>query len=628
MGLNSVMSKALTGMRVTQAGLDVVSQNVSNADATGYTRRRANIIEQVAGHQSAGARVAGIERMLDRVVQRQLWGETSGAGYTSSRSDQLSALEQLFGPPEGSSALGSVFGRFTQSIQALKGDPSSYTLRSGVLTAGQEMAARLRDLSTGVQDLRSQAEVGLDSAVTRVNELLRELQVANNKVLDAGQFDQAPALRDQRDRIVTDLARYMDIRTTESPTGALSVFTNAGFVLFNGSTATRLEFDAAPAVNADRLWNANDALRGVGTIRGFDAFGAGVDLIASGSIRSGEIAALVEMRDRTLVEAQNQLDELAAAMATALSDREIGGTAVTVGPAAGFEVDTAALLAGNQIALDYTDTTTGFRGRFTFVRADSAGGVANVAAAGLSSGDHQVVGINFSGGMASVVTQIQAALGPGFTVSNTGSTLRIVDDGAANTRNVDALAARPTVTGFTTASPNGSPAMPFFTDPAAAGGIYTGSFEVRPQMRGLATRIGVNEALVQDRSRLVVFETGPSTPQGDSTRPDFMYERLANATRFFSPQTGLGGTGTAYRSSIGGFAQRIVEHTGSVVEAGKRLDEGQQVALKAVEARFAERAAVSVDQEMASLIELQNAYAANARIISAVREMMDLLVRI
>ena len=57
--------------------------------------------------------------------------------------------------------------------------------------------------------------------------------------------------------------------------------------------------------------------------------GGDVDLIASNSIRSGEIAAYLEMRDEVLVQAQTQLDEIAAAMARALSDRTIDGTAVT-----------------------------------------------------------------------------------------------------------------------------------------------------------------------------------------------------------------------------------------------------------------------------------------------------------
>lgn len=628
MGLSGVMAKAMSGLRTTQGGLDVVSQNITNADAIGYVRRRALIVEQVAGTTSTGTRIVGVERMLDRVIQRQLWTETAGAGYTSARAGQLNGLDQVFGPPNGTSAIGAVFGRFTQSLQALQGDPSNASLRANVITMAQEMATRLRDVSGGIQDLRRQSELSIDAGVTRVNELLVELQNTNSRILDTRQFDQSPSLRDQRDRIITELSQYIDIRTTENQNGSVNVFTTSGFTLFNGASAVRLEFDAAGAVTADQTWNANDALRGVGTIRAFDGFGAGFDLIANNAIRSGSLAAYIEMRDDTLVTAQNQLDELAGAMASALSDRQISGTAVTAGLANGFDVDTTGLLAGNQITLDYTDTTTGFTGRFTFIRADSAAAVTNIANAGLSSGDNRVVGIDFSGGIASVVTQIQAALGAGFTVSATGSTLRIVDDGAGNTRDVNALVSRPTATGFASAAPGGSPELPFFTDSAAPNGLFTGSYESRSQLQGFSARIQVNAALIQDRSRLVVYQTGPTTPQGDNTRPNMMFERLTNATRFFSPNTGLGGSGTAYRATISSFAQRIVESQGAVIEAGQRLDEGQQIALKSIQARFSEKSAVSVDQEMATLIELQNAYAANARVISAVKEMMDLLLRI
>ncbi len=257
MGLTGVMSKALSGMRVTQSGLDVVSQNISNADAVGYIRRNANIVEQNLGSTSGGARVAGIDRMLDRVIQRQLWSETAGAGYTSARADFLTGLDQVLGPPDSAQSLGSVFSRFTQSLQQLKGDPSNYTLRTGVLTSAQEMAVKLRDLSAGVQDLRTQAEDAINAGVTRVNELLDDLQNVNRSILDSGSQSDAAPLRDARDRIVTELARYMDVRTTEGPTGSLSVFTSSGVTLFNGIAATRLSFTPAASVSADQLWNAN-----------------------------------------------------------------------------------------------------------------------------------------------------------------------------------------------------------------------------------------------------------------------------------------------------------------------------------------------------------------------------------
>ena len=63
--------------------------------------------------------------------------------------------------------------------------------------------------------------------------------------------------------------------------------------------------------------------------------------------------------------------------------------------------------------------------------------------------DDTVVGIDFSGGMASVATQVQAALGGAFTVSNpAGNTLQILDDGAANTVAIQSLDAEATANRF------------------------------------------------------------------------------------------------------------------------------------------------------------------------------------
>lgn len=627
MGLSNVMSNALSGMRVTQSGLDVVSQNISNADSVGYVRRRVDVVEQPLGNTSGYARVNGVQRMLDKVVQRQLWSETSGAGYTSARANLLNGLDSLYGAPDSSSSLGATLSRFTQSLQQLKSDPANYTLRTNVVSGAQDMASRLRTLSDGVQELRTEAENRLSAAVTRANDLLNQIKSTNSNILESANLTNGVALRDQRDRLVTELSSLIDIRTTEDQSSGINIFTTGGVTLFTGSNPTKLTFEPSSAVGPDQIWNADPALSGVGSIKAVNEFGISVDLIANNAIRSGEIAALVEMRDKTLVEAQNQLDELAANMARSLSDREVAGTAVTAGAATGFDVDTTGLLSGNQITLDYTDSITGAKGRFTLVRTDSAAAVSSIAGLGLSSADNRVIGIDFSLGMASVATQIQTAIGSGFTVSTAGSVLRIVDDGAGNTRDVTGLTARPTSTTFSATAPGGGPEMPFFVDTSAAGGIFTGSFEGKPQTRGFASRIDVNALVVQDRSRLVQYQTGPSTPQGDQTRPDMMYQRLTTQIRTYSPQTGVGGTAASYRGTVTDFASRIVETQGNTIEGAIRLDEGQQIALKSIESRFSETSGVTIDQEMSNLVELQNAYAANARVISAVRELLDVLLR-
>jgi flagellar hook-associated protein 1 FlgK len=61
-----------------------------------------------------------------------------------------------------------------------------------------------------------------------------------------------------------------------------------------------------------------------------------------------------------------------------------------------------------------------------------------------------------------------------------------------------------------------------------------------------------------------------------------------------------------------------------VVLANRALD-SQKVVQLGLEEKVQGTTGVSIDDEMAQLLLLQNAYAANARVMSAVQEMMSLL---
>ena len=622
MGLSTSLNTAIAGLNATQIGIGVVSQNVSNAGTTGYVRRTVSTSDSLSG-QTVGTQSTQVQRLLDRIVQHQLWQESSGAAYTSTRADMLSSIDKLYGAPGSATALDTTYNGFTSALQALQNDPSSYSLRSAVLDSATQLASRLNTLSDGVQALRSQAESGIASAVTQVNDLLGALTKVNARIVGTPNDPATANLKDQRDLILSELSQYIDIKTSEDSRGSISITTGSGTQIFDGRPAVTFGFDAHSNIGPDDQWSSDPTKRGVGTITMTTSSGGVMDAIANKTFRSGEIAALVEMRDKTLVQSQAQLDEIAAQMASALSDKAIAGTPVTAGAATGFDVDLAGLQSGNSVTLDYAVTPGGATQRFTFVRVESAASLPLPASA---SGDanNRVIGIDFSGGPASVATQMQAALGSGFTVSNTGSVLRIVDDGAAGTRDVKALTARPTATSLSSAG--GSAELPLFVDAGNGGNLYTGSYENGSQRVGFAGRIGINQALIADRSKLVTFDT--TTAQGDATRPQLMLDRLTQSARSITNSTGLDGSTATTNSTVSNFVQRVVSSQGQAVATAQRLDEGQQVALAAIQSRFQETSQVNVDQEMSTLIELQTAYAANARIISTVKEMMDVLMRV
>jgi flagellar hook-associated protein 1 len=220
-----------------------------------------------------------------------------------------------------------------------------------------------------------------------------------------------------------------------------------------------------------------------------------------------------------------------------------------------------------------------------------------------------------------VISQINSALATtGMTASNpSGTTLRVLDDGAGNIVSVNSLSTTTTATSLS----DGSAALPFFTDGTQP---YSGAITaLGSQSVGFAGRITVNSALVADPTKLVDYQT--NTASGDSTRPDYIYQQLTNATVTFSPDTGIGTASAPFSGSIGTYLQQVISQQGEAADNATNLQQGQDVVLSSLQQRFSDSSSVNVDQEMANLITLQNSYAANARVLSAVSDMFDTLMK-
>ena len=622
MSLSQALATAVTGLRASQAGLSIVAANVANAETPGYVRKTPVQVTTAAGSVGVGVRVAAINRELDQYVQRQMRVEASGAAYASLRAEFFDRLQNVYGVPGAVSTLENSYNEFMASLQALSTSPESSAARSAVINAAEVLAQQLNGMTVDVQALRGDTELGLADAVARANDAMLRISEINQQLATANAGDATTAnLLDQRDRYIDQLAQMMDINVVRNDYNQVTVFTNSGIQLV-GIEASTLAFDPQGSMTASAQWSASAADRSVGTILLKGPNGGDVDLIANNSIRSGEIAAYIEMRDQTLVEAQTQLDEIAGALARTLSDRTIAGTAVTAGAQSGFEVDLASLLDGNSVRLAYTDNALGNQRTLTFIRVDEPGALplANTAT---NDPNDKVIGLDFSGGLASIVSQLSSALSTtGLVFSNpAGTTLRVLDDGGLNKIDVDALSATSTVTSLAA----GSAELPFFLDGNSA---YTGARRsVGTQTLGFAGRIAVNSNLVADASRLVVFQTTPMTAAGDATRPNFIYDRLSSGALSYSPESGVGTESAPFTGPLHVFMRQVISQQGEAAESAANLKQGQDVVFNTLRERFNDSAAVNIDEEMANLLNLQNSYAANARVLSTVKEMIDALLR-
>ena len=623
MSLGSALAIAMSGLRANQSALSIVSSNIANAQTPGYVSEGINQVEVQTGDSGASVIVTGVNRQLDQFIQSQLRTETSGGAYADQMASVLTQLQSVYGTPGAAGSLESAFSNFTTALQSLSTTSGTSSSQISAATAAQSLVQQLNATTQGIQTLRSNAEQDLNISVGQANTAMSQIAQLNTRLQGLNPTDPAAAtLMDQRDKAIDQLSQLMDIRVSSNGNNQTSIYTTNGVELV-GAQASKLSFNSQGTLNANSQWNSNPAKSSAGTITCTLANGATVDMIATNSIGSGQIGADLMLRDKTLVQAQTQVDQLAASMASALSDKTTAGTAApaALAPKAGFDLDTSNVLPGNTINLTYTDAATQTLHNVTIVRVDDPTALPLSNAGG--NPNNPVIGVNFSGGMASVVAQLNTALGgANLQFSNpSGSTLRVVDSGTGS-----ATVNAASVTTTATSLAGGSAQLPLFTD---GNSLYTGVITgAGSQLTGLAGRITVNSALLTNPSNFTVYGTSPPTKAGDTTRSDFLYSQLTTGTFTYSPQTGLGSAASPFKGTISSYMEQFLSQQSNASTSATQLQQGQDVVVNTLQQKMKATSGVNIDSEMANLIALQNSYAANAHVMSVVQTMMTSLMQV
>src|SRR5438477_756294 len=534
MSLTQALSTALAGLKVTQAGLSVVAGNVANAQTPGYITKSIDQVAVAGPDAGDSVRVASINRVLDQFVQKQLQTETSGGAFADLQANFYQQLQLSYGQPGSSTAFDALFNNLTNAVQALATSPDAAAAQTAVLGAAQAFAQQLNGTTNGIQALRGQADLGIANDVQLANQALQTIASTNRQLAGANGLDSTAAdLADQRDQAIQQLAKLLDIRVVQDNNNQVTVFTSSGYQLA-GTQAAQLTFNPTGTITPAQQWNADPTKSNLSTITLVAPGGGTTDLLANGAIRSGEIAAYVNIRDTTLVQAQSQIDEVASQLSRALSDLTTNGAPVTAGSQTGFNVDIGNRQPGNTVQLSYTDASNAVH-KITVVRVEDPAALP-LADTVTPDPTDKVVGVSFAGGAAAIAARLNVALGStGLTFSNpSGSLVQVLNGGPVSA--INSASATATVTSLT----SGNPQLPLFTDGAVP---FTGAITAAgTQTTGFAGRIAVNPAVLADPTKLVVFNAAPPTPAGDSTRPSFIRDQLTSANFLYSPSTGVGGS--------------------------------------------------------------------------------------
>ncbi len=602
MGLVSSLSNAVSGLRVNQDSLAVVSRNIANSGTPGYHRQTLSVID----HHDTGssyARSLGVQRAFNQSLQTYYTRQVSDTASTSVQARYLDELQTYLGKPGSAGSLDTVFQDLQNQLQALATSPDNHTARAQALASAQTVVETLNRLSTNIQTMRQQTEAQIAGSVNSLNGMLGSLEEVNRRLLDLGMDDQSrTALLDQRDRLVAGIAEKIDVNAEYRANGTVALMTRSGVGLLDGRAST-ITFESAGNITATSEFDLDPELSRVGRLTVTTPSGLKLDLVQQGTVQGGEIGGLLALRDKTLVEAQAQLDEIAAALATAFNTRTIPGEAVPDG----FSVPYGDLARGNDILVTYNQGGIDRQVRVV----NTAEALDHVDASGV-----RVIGVDFTQSDADITAQLAGKV-PGLAFNAAGGDLSVT----GSTVSVGSVVARST----SGAAQGSGLALNLFVD--VGGAPFTNDLDTDPPAKvGFAARISINSAVVADNRLLVQHTVGGTL--GDHARPQYLIDQL-NSMRFVSggdPRQNpdrfqLNGT-------LSDLISQTINHQGSTINAALTRAGDRELTLETVTAQMQSEYGVNLDEEMARLIELQNAYTANARVVSIVQELLNALFNI
>jgi len=616
MGLTSAMNTAVFGIAYNQRQLDVTASNIANADTVGYSKKTisAEVFFDGTGNV-AGMSATEVRRIVDEQIQTDYFNSLADTNYAKQISSFTDRLDDIFGTLDDNSSLSALAGDLSSALAILVNDPGNYAAQNDVVAVADAFARELNASYEQIADLRQEADHALKTQTETVDGLLASIEDIDSAIRDAAMSGISTAdMEDERDRLVEQLSGYLDVNVFKDTNGTLFIQTANGQQLYADNKASTLSFTPTHLLQPGQSGN---------TVLVTTPGGTSYDLIAGS--RSGAMVAMAELRDDILVEAQAQLDTIAAEVSLAFSNVTVDSTAVTVAPDDGFDLDVSAIQPGNTITLEYTDTG-GNPQTVTLVAVEDPS-LLPLDDSATARADDTVFGFDISSGTpATYITNIATALGAtGLQVLNNGSDeLRVLGDVGAPTT-VESLSAEVTVT----AHSDQGLGLAIFVDSRDTPELFTDALEDGGQRLGYAHAISVNPDLLADSALLVNYQTTPTAnTANDPARAQYLSEAMTSGTTYFDPGTGIGSSSTPFQGSVIDFVHQTVAFQGNQAEDASTYADSKEALTMNLAIRYEESYSVDLDMELAFMVQLENAYAANARVMQTINELFDELLNI
>ncbi|SMG38625.1 flagellar hook-associated protein FlgK [Paraburkholderia susongensis] len=356
---SNLLSIGLSGLNAAQWGLTTTGQNISNASTPGYSIETPVYSETGgtytgSGYLPMGVSTDTVQRQYSQYLATQLNNAQSTSSALTAYNSMITQLNNLVGSPTSGIA-SAITGYFT-GLQNVANNASSTSTRQTAISDAQTLANQINAAGAQYDQLRSSVNTQLSNAVTQINTYTAQIATLNTQITQASSQGQPPnQLLDQRDQAVANLAQLIGVSVVQN-NGSYSVFMSNGQPLvsagnsFNLGTATSASDPSELSVQYLGQAGAKPAPT--------------PQTLADTNVSGGTLGGLLQFRSQTLDPAEAQLGAIATSFAAQVNaQNELGITLNGTAGGALFTVGSPTVYANAQntgnatLGVSFTDPT-------------------------------------------------------------------------------------------------------------------------------------------------------------------------------------------------------------------------------------------------------------------------------
>lgn len=207
----STLNVSYTGLNAAKSAVENVSNNIANENTPGYKKRVVEFSEigqmdsMLAGR---GVSVDGVYRVTSQYLYDKLMNENSKSNYYDKLSSMLGNVESVFAETD-ESGFSANLNRYFQAVENLRTNPNSEIYKSQLKNEGIILVDSIKNIYSTIEKQQEAEKTELNTNVEKINSLLKEIGDVNDKII---KYPTATNdLYDKRDQLELELSKYADI---------------------------------------------------------------------------------------------------------------------------------------------------------------------------------------------------------------------------------------------------------------------------------------------------------------------------------------------------------------------------------------------------------------------------------